>query len=133
MLEEKLAEYAEKLANLDGAASRMAKLEDDNTTLRREMLDLKDEAKEVSDLRKKCKDLRDEADGYLVRISELSFDKANLTCQLDELSKKLSSKGNVQNQTQFAPNAAPPVQGQLRKPNANPYNPKMNNGYGTWH
>ena len=132
ILEEKLAEYVEKLANVDGVSSRMEKLEDDNATMRKDMLELRDEAKDAAELRKKCKDLRDEADGYLVRISELTFENANLTCQLEEMSKRLSSNGNTHNQPQFALNNAQAAPGVLRKPNSDPYNPYKNNGYGTW-
>ena len=78
------------------------------------------------------KALQEEVDRLTLRVSELTFENANLACQLDELSKKMASSGSVPNQTQFSPNVAPPMQGKLRQPRTDAFNPYMNNGYGVW-
>ena len=132
VLEAKLAEYADRLAELQTAADQIFKLNEDNEKLKKELADAKDESKEVYALKKEIEAQKDEINNYLVRISELTFENANLACQLDELSKKMASSGNVPNQTQFSPNVAPPVQGKLRQPRTDAFNPYMNNGYGVW-
>ena len=100
--------------------------------MKKELADAKDESKEVYALKKEIEAQKDEINNYLVRISELTFENANLACQLDELSKKMASSGNVLNQNQFSPNVAPPMQGKLRQPRTDAFNPYMNNGYGVW-
>lgn len=116
VLEAKVAEYAEKLADM-----KAAKKEDSSTKLA-EALKAKEVAeKEVGALKLENKALRDEADGYLVKISELTFDNARLTCELDEASKHLKEKGTVPNQPQYMP-----------KPNNAGYNPYLANGYSSW-
>ena len=132
VLEAKLAEYADRLAELQTAADQISELNEENEKLKKELADAKDESKEVYALKKEIEARKDEINNYLVRISELTFENANLTCQLDELSKKMASSGSVPNQTQFSPNIAPPVQGKLRQPRTDAFNPYMNNGYGVW-
>ena len=132
VLEAKLAEYADRLAELQTAADQIFKLNEDNEKLKKELADAKDESKEVYALKKEIEAQKDEINNYLVRISELTFENANLACQLDELSKKMVSSGSVPNQTQFSPNVAPPMQGKLRQPRTDAFNPYMNNGYGVW-
>ena len=132
VLEAKLAEYADRLAELQTAADQISELNEENEKLKKELADAKDESKEVYALKKEIEAQKDEINNYLVRISELTFENANLTCQLDELSKKMASSGNISNQKQFSPNVAPPVQGKLRQPRTDAFNPYMNNGYGVW-
>ena len=132
VLEAKLAKYADRLAELQTAADQISKLNEDNEKLKKELADAKDESKEVYALKKEIEAQKDEINNYLVRISELTFENANLACQLDELSKKMVSSGSVPNQTQFSPNVAPPMQGKLRQPRTDAFNPYMNNGYGVW-
>lgn len=92
MLEAKIAEYVEKLSKVEESTSQ----NDEITKLKNEIAELKknnksdNESKEVAKLKNECKLLRDEADGYLVKISELTFENANLTCQLEEASKKMN-------------------------------------------
>lgn len=132
VLEAKLAEYADRLAELQTAADQISELNEENEKLKKELSDAKDEPKEVYALKKEIEAQKDEINNYLVRISELTFENANLACQLDELSKKMASSGSVPNQTQFSPNVIPPVQGKLRQPRTDAFNPYMNNGYGVW-
>ena len=132
VLEAKLAEYADRLAELQTAADQISELNEENEKLKKELVDAKDESKEVYALKKEIEAQKDEINNYLVRISELTFENANLTCQLDELSKKMASSGNVPNQKQFSPNVVPPVQGKLRQPRTDAFNPYMNNGYCVW-
>lgn len=132
VLEAKLAEYADRLAELQTAADQISELNEENEKLKKELANAKDESKEVYALKKEIEAQKDEINNYLVRISELTFENANLACQLDELSKKMASSGSVHNQTQFSPNVAPPVQGKLRQSRTDAFNPYMNNGYGVW-
>ena len=132
VLEAKLAEYADRLAELQTAADQISELNEENEKLKKDLADSKDESKEVYALKKEIEAQKDEINNYLVRISELTFENANLTCQLDELSKKMASSGNISNQKQFSPNVAPPMQGKLRQPRTDAFNPYMNNGYGVW-
>ena len=132
VLEAKLAEYADRLAELQTAADQISELNEENEKLKKELADAKDESKEVYALKKEIEAQKDEINNYLVRISELTFENANLACQLDELSKKMASSGNVPNQTQFSPNVAPLAQGKLCQPRTDAFNPYMNNGYGVW-
>lgn len=81
------------------------------------------------------KTLRNENDNYLVKISELSFDNARMTCELNELTKSIKDKTEtVINQPKFTPTNNNPVKdpSTLGTPFRNPYNPYANNGYGTW-
>lgn len=107
-------------------------MNEENENLKKELADTKDQSKEIYVLKKEIESQKDEIDNYLVRISELAFENANLTCQLDELSKKMASNGNVYNQQQFSPSDVPPTQGKLHQPRTDAFNPYMNNGYGVW-
>jgi chromosome segregation ATPase len=81
------------------------------------------------------KALRDENDNYLVKISELSFDNARMTCELNELTKSIKDKTDmVMNQPKFTPTNNNPKKdtSTLGTPFRNPYNPYANNGYGSW-
>lgn len=124
ILEAKVAEYVEKLAKLEDADKTIKTLEKENAKLKKSSGSSKDAEKLI----RENKALRDEADGYLVKISELTFENANLTCQLNEVTK---SGGNVKNQKHLAPGGRG-ANGRLRRPNEDAYNPYKNNGYGTW-
>lgn len=124
ILEAKVAEYVEKLAKLEDADKTIKKLEKENAKLKKSSGSSKDAEKLI----RENKALRDEADGYLVKISELTFENANLTCQLNEITK---NNGNVKNQKHLAPGGRG-ANGRLRRPNEDAYNPYKNNGYGTW-
>lgn len=81
------------------------------------------------------KALRNENDNYLIKISELSFDNARMTCELNELTKNIKDKTDmVMNQPKFTPTNNKPKHdtSTLSKPFRNPYNPYANNGYGSW-
>lgn len=131
-LESKIAEYAEKLSSVD--SNEVATLKEKIASLEKELADAKSSSSEMNSLKKECKALRDEVDGYLMKISELTFENANLTCQLDELSKNARSNANVVNQSKFSPRAGTQnnIRGGLAQPNTDAYNPYRNNGYGTW-
>lgn len=119
MLKAKVTEYVEKLA-----ASDTKKLEDELNDLKKKLEEAKSYANEVGSLQKKVKELRDEADGYLMKISDLTFENANLTCQLNEAASKSAGAST------HAPNMHT-SQG-LARPRRDVYNPYKNNGYGTW-
>lgn len=103
-LEVKLAETIEKLNATKNDLSKVEEL-----------------SKTVSRLEKENKALRDENDSYLVKISELTFENATKTCQLQELQKlRTSVKTN-------SANAGIPQPISKR-----PLNSDFNNGYSSW-
>ena len=131
-LEAKVAEYVEKLESLKDASKTIEKLEAEVSKLKKDLDKAKKASKQGLKTMLENKALRDEADGYLVKISELTFDNANLTCQLDELKKNMNANGHGMNQAQFSPNAQPSPGNRLRHPGVDAYNPYKNNGYDTW-
>ena len=103
-LELKLAETIEKLNATKNDLSKVEEL-----------------SKTVSRLEKENKALRDENDSYLVKISELTFENATKTCQLQELQKLRSSvKTNSANV------------GIPQPISKRPLNSDFNNGYSSW-
>lgn len=132
ILESKVAEYAEKLAELKTAADQIHDLIAENNNLKKQLDDAGAESSSIESLRRENKALRSEVDSYLVKISELTFDNANLTCQLDEVSKQMAAKGTTVNQAKFSPTNNQQAPGSLREPNKDAYNPYKNNGYGSW-
>ncbi len=131
-LENRVAEYAERLAELKTAADQIHDLMDENAKLKKQLSDASKLSKDSASLQLEVKALRDDVDGYLLKISELTFENANLTCQLDELNNRLASNGVSPNQKKFAPNNTPPVQNGLRQPRVDAYNPYSHNGYSSW-
>ena len=119
MLEDKVAEYVEKLKSNEDAVKKIEKLNAEIANLKKKLDEANSKGDSIS-LKNECKLLRDEADGYLVKISELTFENANLTCQLNEL-KKNSTSNSPHKQTST-----------LARPRKDPYNPYRNNGYGSW-
>lgn len=103
MLEAKVAEYVEKLESIKGSSIEIEKLKDENKALEAKCKDLEAKVASINKLEKDAKALRDENDQYLIKISELTFENANLTCQLSELEKKAKNGGNVANQGRFQP------------------------------
>lgn len=133
-LEAKVAEYAEKLAELKTAADQIHDLVEENSKLKKQLENMPSVSSNVEALKREIKSLRDEADGYLVKISELTFENAKMSSQLDELSKKFADAGVSPNQKKYAPECRDVMhaQGGLRPPHTDAYNPYKNNGYGTW-
>lgn len=134
-LEDKIAEYVSRIEALEDAANQIAGLESENKALESKCKKLleEDNAKIVK-LEREVKSLREENDQYLVKISELTFENANMTCQLTELEKKFKAGGNVPNQGKFTPKQGPQPQtyNTLARPHLDVYNPYANNGYGSW-
>jgi chromosome condensin MukBEF ATPase and DNA-binding subunit MukB len=92
-------------------------------------------ASKIIKLEDEIKALRDENDNYLMKISEITFDNARMTAELNELTKSVQEKTDlVLNQPKFTPNNNKPMvdNSSLGTPHRNPYNPYANNGYGTW-
>ena len=133
VLQEKIEEYALKLDSLKDSSTKISSLEAEVKKLKNELKEAKDGDSEIFKLQKECKALRDEADGYLMKISELTFENANLTCQLEELGKKAANAGNIQNKSKFSPNSGNRTNpGGLSQPFRDAYNPYRNNGYKSW-
>ena len=106
-LESKVAEYIEEIAAL-----KSEKTETSNV----------DNSAEVAQLKQQIEQLKQSTAQYLRRISDLTFENANLTAQLKELSSK---SAQVQNTIP----AMPTRETRLEKP---PYNPYIQNGYSSW-
>jgi CHAT domain-containing protein len=138
-LQTKIEEYVNKLN-----AASSDKSTDEQTSVNEELEAIKAELKKAkADLasyvgktyvfEQDMKALRDENDQYLMKISDLTFEVAMKTSQLNELSKNAQQTGTVVNQKTFQPvNDVQNDTPKQAKPFVNPYNPYINNGYGTW-
>ena len=145
-LEEKVTSYIERLEKTKSSA-------DETSKLKSEVEDLKAKLKTAEDQAAKAKKdfaaARSEADDYLVKISELAFENAKMTAEMNELkkvrqkpaapaqakpAKKDIAERSAPNQPQFAPKTNVPQQGNsyLASPRKDVYNPYFNNGYGSW-
>lgn len=132
-LSNKVIEYTEKIASLKDLASKSESLMAKVDKLSKQLAKAQEDAKNAISLQKECKSLREEVDNYLIKISELTFQNANLTCQMQELNQKLSQKGTVPNQNSFGPrNGIQQSNGGLARARTDAYNPYFNNGYGSW-
>lgn len=131
-LNAKLAEYAERLESVDENAIK--KLEVQIETLKKELEAAKAESKPSIKLESENKALREEVDNYLVKISQLTFENANLRCQLDEVTSGNAKTGNVTNSNSFAvhDNFQYVSQPKPARPGRDAYNPYKNNGYASW-
>lgn len=116
-LDEKLAEYVELVDKLKAENAELKKSEASNSSGHIKELEAK-----VSSLEKSNRELREEADDYLVKISELTFENAKLTSQMNEMKSTASAKQSI----------GRPNSDMLKIPNRDPYNPYFNNGYGSW-
>ena len=96
-LEDKIAEYVSRIESFEDAANEIAQLESDKKALESKCKKLEEENSSLSKLEREVKSLKEENDQYLVKISELTFENANMTCQLTELEKKNKANGNVDN------------------------------------
>ena len=133
-LEDKIAEYVSRIEALEDAANQIAGLEAEKKALESKCKKLEEDNSKIGKLEREVKSLREENDQYLVKISELTFENANMTCQLTELEKKFKAGENVANQGKFTPKQGPQSQtyNTLARPHLDAYNPYANNGYGTW-
>ena len=134
MLEAKVAEYVEKIEALKASVDEIIELKSKNALLEQKCKDLEKAGANADKLEREIKNLREENDQYLVKISELTFDNANLTCQISELEKSVKVNGNVPNQGKFVPVNGPQgfTANGLARPNRDAYNPYVNNGYASW-
>ena len=145
-LEEKVTEYIERLSTCSKDNAEVSKLEAENAELKTKLKTANDD---LAKCKRDAKSARDEADDYLVKISELAFENAKLTAEINDLksrtqadsSKPSSNKSDnsiaertAQNQKQFAPQPNVPQQGNsyMAKARRDVYNAYANNGYGTW-
>ena len=99
------------------------------------LVDLKKELdqarKEIAEMRKSLKELREENDSYLMKISELTFENAKLTCQLQEIEKSMVMSASPTHNTSARVAAVRPNTRTMKnQPQfANPY---LQNGYQDW-
>ena len=134
MLEAKVAEYADKLESLQNSADKLLELEKSNEDLRQKMSLLEDKCKRADKLEAEVKNLREENDKYLIKISELTFENANITSQLSDIERRAKANGSINNQNGFQPFQGPQQQmsRRLASDRRDVYNPYVNNGYGSW-
>lgn len=87
--------------------------------------------KEAVEMRRSLKDLRDENDSYLLKISELTFENAKLTSQLQEVEKSLAMAATPTHSPTARSTTVRPSTGTMKnQPQfANPY---LQNGYQDW-
>lgn len=145
-LEEKVTEYIERLSTCSKDNAEISKLEVENAELKTKLKTANDD---LAKCKRDAKSARDEADDYLVKISELAFENAKLTAEINDLKSRIQpdsskpssvrSSNNVAestapNQKQFAPQPNIPQQGNsyMAKSRRDVYNAYANNGYGTW-
>lgn len=86
--------------------------------------------KDISHFKAKTEELRDENDSYLLKISDLTFDNAKLTSQLQEVEKSMimsSSESHSGN-----PLKRPPASHCTMKNQPQFTNPYLQNGYQDW-
>ena len=137
LLQTKIEEYAGMLSAAQSTSAIDLDSDEKTNKFKTELKKTKDDLNKAIGkiylLEQDIKALREENDQYLMKISDLTYEVALKTSQLDELSKNIQKTGHTVNQEQFAPekkvqqdNITP------AKPFANPYNPYANNGYGSW-
>ena len=85
---------------------------------------------EIAKLKNSAKDLRKENDDYLMKISELTFENAKMTSQLQEVKKSLSMAGAPTHGDPKSAVVKPSIATMPNQPQfANPY---LQNGYQDW-
>ena len=138
-LQTKIEEYVNKLnaassdKSTDEQTSTNEELEAIKAELKKAKADLASYVGKTYVFEQDMKALRDENDQYLMKISDLTFEVAMKTSQLNELSKNAQQTSTVVNQKTFQPvNDVQNDTPKQAKPFVNPYNPYINNGYGTW-
>lgn len=133
-LEAKVAEYVEQLEALKSSSDEIVSLNASKQKLEAKCKSLEEKVAKAQKLEQEVKDLRDENDQYLIKISELTFENANLTSQMSDIESKMKKNGNVPNQSSFKPASGPQQQmsRRLSLPRRDAYNPYANNGYGSW-
>ena len=133
-LEAKIAEYIEKIDSFKNADDEIRTLHDRCKELEEKCKNNEKCIADAADLKKQVENLQNENDQYLIKISELTFENANLASQLSELERRAKSNGNVANQNSFKPvnGPQPQMSRNLASPMKDAYNPYANNGYGSW-
>jgi len=146
-LEEKVTSYIVRLEKMKSSADEISKLKSEVEALKAKLKTAEDQTAKA---KKDFAAARSEADDYLVKISELAFENAKMTAEMNELKKAQQKKPaalpqgkpgkkdiaerSAPNQPQFAPKTNVPQQSNsyLAQPRKDVYNPYFNNGYGSW-
>ena len=128
-LEEKIDEYLSEIENLK--SDRSVKLDDGSKVEFDEVKTLIESyKKDISHFKAKTQELRDENDSYLLKISDLTFDNAKLTSQLQEIEKSLTMASSKSHNDCQSRKIAPSHTTIKNQPQfANPY---LQNGYQDW-
>lgn len=129
-LSESINSYLEEIETLKSKKAAEVQIDGEMS-----LVDLKKELdqarKEIAEMRKSLKELREENDSYLMKISELTFENAKLTCQLQEIEKSMVMSASPTHNTSARVAAVRPNTGTMKnQPKfANPY---LQNGYQDW-
>ena len=128
-LEEKLDGYLSEIEDLK--AKKSIHLEDGMEIDFDEVKSLIDNyKKDISHYKTKTQELRDENDSYLLKISDLTFDNAKLTSQLQEVEKSMMmSSSESHSGSSFK---RPPASHCTMKNQPQFTNPYLQNGYQDW-
>lgn len=128
-LEDKIDEYLTKIENLK--SDKSVKLDDGSKVEFDEVKTLIESyKKDLSHFKTKTQELRDENDSYLLKISDLTFDNAKLTSQLQEIEKSLTMASSKSYNDGRPMKIAPSHCTMKNQPQfANPY---LQNGYQDW-
>lgn len=129
-LSESINSYLEEIETLKSKKAAEVQIDGEMS-----LVDLKKELdqarKEITEMRKSLKELREENDSYLIKISELTFENAKLTCQLQEVEKSMVMSASPTHNTSAKVVAVRPNTGTMKNQSqfANPY---LQNGYQDW-
>lgn len=128
-LEDKIDEYLTEIENLK--SDKSVKLDDGSKVEFDEVKTLIESyKKDLSHFKAKTQELRDENDSYLLKISDLTFDNAKLTSQLQEIEKSLTMASSKSYDAGHPMKIAPSHCTMKNQPQfANPY---LQNGYQDW-
>ena len=128
-LEEKIDGYLTEIEDLK--AKKSIHLEDGMEINFDEVKTLIDNyKKDISHFKTKTEELRDENDSYLLKISDLTFDNAKLTSQLQEIEKNMMMSSSESHSG--SPLKRPPASHCTMKNQPQFANPYLQNGYQDW-
>lgn len=129
VLQKTIVELTEKNSQLEAKLAEYIETASENSTKIEEYDHLKSEN---ARLLKENKELRDEADSYLVKISELTFENATKTCQLQELQKVVNPPINAINSQRYGNSTLPSGKTTISPNQLNLPSNSMFNGYTSW-
>lgn len=133
-LESKIVEYINQIDALKDSATEINRLKNELDKCKSKCESLEKSNATISALKNEISSLKADNDQYLIKISELTFENAQLTSQLSTFEQDRKRNGVMPNQNRFSPSygSQQSFNNSLAQPNIDAYNPYINNGYGTW-